>query len=63
MSDDAPESPVNPKPTDEMKPNLLTKLEDTPPIVPQLFFAFLCREVQQNRMCGPTPELKHAQNF
>ncbi|KAG6975631.1 hypothetical protein JG688_00002176 [Phytophthora aleatoria] len=60
MTDGAPDSPINPKLTDEMKTYILAKLDDSPSMVPQLLFAFLCREVQQNRMHGPRAKLRRA---
>ncbi|KAG6958401.1 hypothetical protein JG688_00010524 [Phytophthora aleatoria] len=63
ITDDAPDSPVDPKVTGDMKIYILDRLEDSPSMVPQLLFAFLCREVQQYRICGPTPESKFCERM
>ncbi|ETN04983.1 hypothetical protein PPTG_23525 [Phytophthora nicotianae INRA-310] len=57
MADDAPPITTTARLTGEMKVYLDSKLEDTPSMVAQVLYSFLCREIRDGRIGGPSPEL------
>lgn len=52
MTADAPPSPVEAKLTQAMKAYIEAKLEDTPSMMAQLAYSFLCREIRNRRIPG-----------
>ncbi|KAF1777920.1 hypothetical protein JG687_00019038 [Phytophthora cactorum] len=58
MAAGAPPSPVEATLTRVMKTYIDTKLDDTPSMMAQLVFSFLCLEIREQHLSGPVPELE-----